>query len=180
MEHDEMIQYALKILHNCNFPDLVRTIANHRCGNEGYHTAEQLFWGVIHERELKDPRTGEKGLKAPIEERMAVIEDVLEHVKNSLCVLTTSVRYEEALATHRRIENAGIELTGFNTRSNTSNRLEVIEDKLDLILEMLLVLTAEDCGNEVQAARALLKSEGYDLKNLPPPDDEEDEPDEGE
>ena len=45
---------------------------------------------------------------------------------------------------------------------------------------MLLVLTAEDCGNEVQAARALLKSEGYDLKNLPPPDDEEDEPDEGE
>lgn len=171
----EMIEYALSLVRHPSFPNVIRCIANRRCGDEGYHTPEQLFWGVIHERELLDPHTGEKGIKAPIKERIQVIEDVLEHVKNSLCVLTTSVRYQDALATHRRLENAGIELESLNCHSDMSNRLEVIEDKLDLILEMLLVLTAEDCGSEVCAARELLKKAGYDLKNLPPEEDEQDD-----
>ena len=172
-EKKEMIQYALRILRDLRFSSVISEIANRRCGNDGFHTPEQLFWGVIREKEITDPRTGEKGISAPIDERIEVIENALEHVKNALCVLTTSVRYEDALETHRRLENAGIELSSFNRRSNLSNRLEVIEDKLDLILEMLLVLTAQDCGEEVCAARELLEKEGYDLNNLPPEEDEE-------
>ena len=172
-EKQEMIEYALKLLRDLRFPSLINQIANRRCGNDGFHTPEQLFWGVIREKEITDPRTGEKGMSAPIDERIEVIESALEHVKNALCVLTTSVRYEDALETHRRLENAGIELSSFNRRSDMSNRLEVIEDKLDLILEMLLVLTAQDCGEEVCAARELLKNEGYDLNNLPPEEGEE-------
>ena len=174
-EKQEMIEYALNLLRDARFPSLISEIARHRCGDDGFHTPEQLFWGAIREKEITDPRTGEKGMSASIDERIEVIEGALEHIKNALCVLTTSVRYEDALEAHRRLENAGIELSSFNRRSNTSNRLEVIEDKLDLILEMLLVLTAQDCGEEVSAARDLLKSEGYDLDNLPPEEDEEED-----
>ena len=68
-DKQEMIQYALRILRDLRFSSVISEIANHRCGNDGFHTPEQLFWGVIREKEITDPRTGEKGMSAPIDLR---------------------------------------------------------------------------------------------------------------
>jgi len=161
-QDEEMVTYAKELLSDCRFQSVAGCIARHYSGDEGYHSVPQLFWGALRHGDEFDDGNDESDLaaRASTDERLAMIDESLRIIKDCLIVLSRSKRYEEAIGAHRALAEAAIGTDCLRVRSDNTNRLVNIEDKLDLVLECLVVLTARDFCEEIAGAKKLLESRG--------------------